>query len=426
MAPCRGLFSTSKDRLFSVNGNKLYEIDYSYEKRQRYTLDSSVGTVSFAENTVGELMFVDGNYGYIYDLNSDTVQKITSEGFIAGTSVVCIDGFFVCNQTGTGRFAISDYQNGISWQADNFYEAESLGDAIQALVKKDNELWVIGLKSTEAWYNNGGSTDDPADILTRTNQAALDMGTTAPESVQTNGSALFWLGSNSQGVNIVWMVTGYQPQRISTHAIEYQLGRLNILTDVRSFCYQKEGHFFYVLNFVRTDKTFVYDLSTGLWHEWLSFNENTGLFSAHLANFHAVFNGKNVVGNRVDGKIYELDLDYYKDGTGLIRRERIGTPITAERKRLFFKNFELDMQRGVGLQNGQGQEPLLMLNWSDDGGETWSDEVTTTAGRAGKYKTRVDWNRLGSARSRVFKVAVSDPVKWIITGAFVEAAASNE
>jgi hypothetical protein len=420
------MFSTSKDRLFSVHGNKLLEIDTIYNIIERGTIESITGVVCFAENSVDQMMIVDGNNGYIYSLNDNTLEEITADGFVAGTSVICIDGFFVCNKTGTGQFALSDYQKGKIWNGSNFYEAESLGDPIQALAKLNNEIWVIGLKSIEAWYNNGGNTADPADVFTRTNQATMDMGTSAPNSVQTNGNALFWLGRNSQGAYSVWMATGYQPQRISTHAIEYRISKLADSDEVRAYCYQKEGHFFYVLNFINSDMTIVYDLTTGLWHDWLHFNELDGTYSAHYAVAHAFFNGKNIVGNRIDGKIYELDLDYYKDGNSTIRRERTGGHISEpDRKRMFFKSFELDLLRGQGLQSGQGVDPQVMLTWSDDGGETWSDERTATAGKVGKYKTCVDWNRLGSARDRVFKIAVSDPVKWVLSGAIIEATAGN-
>jgi len=60
-----------------------------------------------------------------------------------------------------------------------------------------------------------------------------------------------------------------------------------------------------------------------------------------------------------------------------------------------------------------------MLDFSNDGGHTWSSEswalADNIAGSIGEYKTRVKWNRLGSARDRIFRVKMTDPVKtvWI-------------
>ena len=67
-----------------------------------------------------------------------------------------------------------------------------------------------------------------------------------------------------------------------------------------------------------------------------------------------------------------------------------------------------------------GVDPQAMLQWSDDGGHTWSNEHWTSIGRLGERKTRVRWRRLGRSRDRVFKLTISDPVKVAILGASVE------
>lgn len=84
---------------------------------------------------------------------------------------------------------------------------------------------------------------------------------------------------------------------------------------------------------------------------------------------------------------------------------------------LYYELLEIDIESGVGLRAGQGVDPQLMLRWSDDGGHTWSKEHWVSAGKVGKYQTRAIWRRLGRSRDRVFEVSMSDPVKWVITGA---------
>ena len=68
------------------------------------------------------------------------------------------------------------------------------------------------------------------------------------------------------------------------------------------------------------------------------------------------------------------------------------------------------METGVGLQSGQGIDPQIMMQYSDDGGRTWSSELWRDIGAVGKYKTRVKWNKLGVARDRVYMVEMTDPV----------------
>ena len=67
-----------------------------------------------------------------------------------------------------------------------------------------------------------------------------------------------------------------------------------------------------------------------------------------------------------------------------------------------------------------GANPQVMLRISNDGGKTWAAETWRSAGRVGEYLARVDWNRLGCARRRVFEVSVTDPVAWRVIGAYLE------
>ena len=62
-----------------------------------------------------------------------------------------------------------------------------------------------------------------------------------------------------------------------------------------------------------------------------------------------------------------------------------------------------------------------MLRWSDDGGHTWSAEHWTSAGKIGETTRRAVWRRLGSSRNRIYEVNMSDPVKWVILSAHLNA-----
>ena len=115
-----------------------------------------------------------------------------------------------------------------------------------------------------------------------------------------------------------------------------------------------------------------------------------------------------------------LDMDALDDVGDEIRRVAVSPPLHNRRHRLTLHSLELDMESGIGLVTGQGSDPQAMLQWSDDGGETWSNERWTTIGKVGRFLTRVIWRRLGSFRQRQFKVVISDPVPVVIMGAYVE------
>jgi hypothetical protein len=107
-------------------------------------------------------------------------------------------------------------------------------------------------------------------------------------------------------------------------------------------------------------------------------------------------------------------------GPPLMRRLRVAPHVSAENNMVGFDRFRLDLEAGVGLASGQGQDPQLMLRWSNDGGQTFGNEHWQGAGKQGEYRARAQWFRLGAARDRVFELSVSDPVPWRILGAFLE------
>lgn len=102
-----------------------------------------------------------------------------------------------------------------------------------------------------------------------------------------------------------------------------------------------------------------------------------------------------------------------------IRRQRQSPHLSDEQMWLYVSSFQLDLETGRGLSVGQGVDPQVMLQWSDDGGHTWSEEHWYSAGLQGAYRWRALWRRLGKSRDRVWRVTMSDPVPWRLLDAYV-------
>lgn len=66
-----------------------------------------------------------------------------------------------------------------------------------------------------------------------------------------------------------------------------------------------------------------------------------------------------------------------------------------------------------------GRDPIINLRWSDDGGHTWSNEYPAGIGKAGQYKKRVIWRRLGRTRGRIYEINGADPVPYRIVDAYL-------
>ena len=141
----------------------------------------------------------------------------------------------------------------------------------------------------------------------------------------------------------------------------------------------------------------------------------------HRANCHALFAGKNLVGDYDNGNIYELSMDTYTDDGEAIRRIRTGQTIHENRKNIFWNEFEVEFEAGTGLNSGQGSDPQAMFQWSDDGGHTWSHELWADIGKMSKYADRSRWRKLGKSRNRIPRITISDPIKVVMIAAYLEA-----
>jgi hypothetical protein len=90
-----------------------------------------------------------------------------------------------------------------------------------------------------------------------------------------------------------------------------------------------------------------------------------------------------------------------------------------DRKDISISRFELEFEPGAGLVNGQGDNPQAMLKYTRNG-FTWSNEIWRPIGKIGEYNNRAVWDSLGSGRHFQFETVITDPIKPIIVGAYID------
>lgn len=411
--PVRGLFLGSNGVLYAVGGTKLYSISVAWSATQLGTLISWTGPVSMADNG-DQLVIVDGQYGYSWDMNTSTFSQITSADFNSADTVTHLDGYFILNWVDTQKFYYSGIRE-VTFDALDFGTVEGSPDNLIGLIAAKQNIYMFGEKSLEVYYNSGDA-DNP---FQRVQGAVIEIGCpSAPYTISKMTDSVYWLGADTSGQGVVYRISGFQYEKISTPAVDSAINAVDptTLVNARAWSYQQGGHWFYCLNVPGINSTWVFDASTSFWHE-RTYHSDTGI-ERHRADCHAVFNGKNVVGDYESGKIYSLDGSTYTDNGAEIIRERAAPHVAKNSKRFFHNSFQLDMEVGVGADSGaDGNDPVAILQWSDDGGHTWSDELFRNIGKIGERKKRVLWNRLGSSRDRVYRVRISDPVKVVLIGA---------
>lgn len=410
--PTRLLYTTSNGRALAVVGATLYEIFSDGNALARGGLSTNAGMVSAADN--GQtIVIVDGPYGYTMGINSTGLAHITDPDFVGADTVAFIDGYFIFNRPNFQQFYISAlYSTGVD--ALDFASAEGAPDVLISLLTDHREVWLFGATSTEVWFNSGAA-DFPFE---RTGGGFIEHGCAAKFSPAKLDNSVFWLGADDKGRGIVWRALGYQPQRISTHAVEYAISRYAHIENAVSWTYQEEGHAFYVLNF--DEATWCYDVATGLWHERAGLDD-AGELTRHPVQCHCFAHGKHLVGDFVQPYIYELSNDVYSDNGAPIPAIRQFTLPNRDNARVRDDVLTITMETGVGLDAGliPGTDPQILLQTSRDGGHTWSGERWVSAGKQGEYRRLAQWRRLGQRRERVIRVKITDPVKRVFTGALL-------
>lgn len=453
--PIRALWAhqTNGSDFYVVSGTEVYKMTATDAVPIKLGDVSGTGPVSIADNGT-QLFFACNGPSYIYNESTNVFQQITDPDFPGAVTVGYLDGYFVFNEPNSQKVWVTQLLDGTSVDPLDFASAEGSPDGLVALIVDHREAWLFGSDSVEVWYD-AGLTDFP---LTRIQGAFNEIGCVAAYSVAKLDNALFWLGTDARGQGIVYRANGYTGVRVSTHAIEYAIAQYGNISDALAYTYQQEGHAFYVLTFPSANATWVYDVSTGAWHERAGFED--GQFTRHRSNCQCNFGGMTIVGDFENSNIYELDLNTYIDNLTpqkWLRSWRALPTGQNNLKRTAHHTLQLDCETGgffdpnldTGLlteaseliltesgdylvqevdPSGLTNQAQVMLRWSDDGGHTWSSEHWATMGATGEYFKRVFWRRLGMTlklRDRVYEVSGTDNVKIAIMGAELNVSPTN-
>ncbi|MCF1193130.1 hypothetical protein LRR18_16195, partial [Mangrovimonas sp. AS39] len=103
-------------------------------------LSTTAGYVGIDANTY-QVIFVDGQEGWIWDTNANTFQEITDTGFPANPIDVCyLDGFFLVANGDTNTFQLSSFNQGMVWSGGTqvTFTADSVTDILTLAVSNAN------------------------------------------------------------------------------------------------------------------------------------------------------------------------------------------------------------------------------------------------------------------------------------------------
>ena len=232
-----------------------------------------------------------------------------------------------------------------------------------------------------------------------------------PGTIINQDDALFFLGAD----NVFYRLQGNVAIRQSTHAVEKAISEYGDVTDAFCFTYTLQGHKMVHLTFPSVPHSWVFDISTKMWHERESWDENNKSLGRWRGNCACEAYNRILVGDFQNGTIWNLDWNAYTEGGNTMQMLAHSSPVHADKRRVYVKRLELDMEAGVGVTSGQGEAPVVMLRWSKDGGRTWSRlQPPRSMGAKGEFLSRQRWINLGQAYQWVLELVISDPVKRVL------------
>lgn len=392
--------------LYVVSGTLLYSVSITGVVTVVGGAVSGVGPVSMSDNGQPgmQLIIVNGSVGYIFTLLSG-FQPITDPNFFPANTVTFFDNYFVLDRIGTNQYYLSNLLDGTIYQGTNIASADGQPGNIVSMVNQTNTLFIFGESHMEAWYDAGNASFP----FLRYDGATIERGCIGARSVVKEDNCVFFLGNDL----IYYKIDNGKPVRVSTHAIELEWATYPVVSDINAFSYTYGGHKFVVLNFPTVSRTWVFDISTGLWHERVSWDQNNNSLGRWRVGSGIIAYNQQLFGDAFNGTIGVLNPNISTEYGNTVPITLVSPPIHSDRVRLFHDSLELDMETGVGTTTGQGQNPMVIMDFSNDSGRTYTSLgiQPSSMGAIGNYQTRVRWTRLGQSRTRVYRVRMTDPVR---------------
>ena len=383
--------------LYAVAAGKLWKVVGAVS-----TEVGSVGTseaVSIATSGT-EIALVVGTTYYVSD--GVTVTSYSTGEVTTPRYVTYQDGYFIVageNATRKDVITVSGLDDGTTFSGLDFATAESQSDEIRGIISDHGEIWLLGAKSIEVWYNSGNA-DFP---FARNPGATTERGCLSNLTIAKEDNGVFWVGNDK----IVYRSAGSSPKVISTREIEEALNANDIHS---AMTFTERGHKFYAIRMVGAP-TLVFDITTQLWHE----RTTATAYDPWFITCGAEVDGEQYFGTDT-GKIVTLDKDTFTDDGATLSAEVITAPIV-EADRFVIARLHVDV-KGSG---NHTQTPQIMMQTSSDG-HTWSIEDWRDLAALGYYNWRAEWHGLGAFDRFQVRLIITDPVPRDIHGVHYVAA----
>ena len=377
--------------MYAVIGDRLFRFDSFFASTDLGFVGGAepIRARIFANSVPGDnqIMILNGiGQGYVYTNGAGLVQVTDADFFatVAG-DVLAERGWFV--REDTNEVFGSETSDFTAYDPLTFLSAESNPDNVRQVIAKKSALWVLGSRSVEYFQ----TITDVTVPLRAVIGASKERGIAAVDSLAEAGERFCWFADD----NTVRMIEGQQMTKISD--LEFELlvrgdGTPNfpgftVTDDAFGFFVDGPVHKIYYLTFPTEGYTWGYDFSTGLTHE----RSTEGLGHWRIGST-TLFNNKLYGGDILNGKIYEMDQGN-KTENGSIMKRVLRTPPMSAPVDWTLPLLELEME--VGQVTDPAIEPVMIVEYTKDGGNNYVTHESVSLGDFGELRKRVVMRQFG-------------------------------
>jgi len=241
----------------SVNGGLYAVADGVAYSVSSAGVETALGTLGGSSATIagnnGNVTFVCGG---VYGVWDGTAWSIPATGAFSGFgSHDYIGNYTVLTEAGGSRFQWSNIADPKTLGGLNFSTADGRDDKCIRPIGLNGALYIFKQTSFEVWYLTGGAG---AEAFERQSGGVVDVGLRAHDLICKMPQGAFFVGSDGRA-NIL----SGQVKPVSIPAVETSIRDEKPLS---CWTYEDEGHTFCGISF-QGRPAWVYDVSTGEWHE---------------------------------------------------------------------------------------------------------------------------------------------------------------
>lgn len=334
------------------------------------------------------------------------------------THVAVLDRYLIGNEVGTGNFHWADVNSPTAWSG-NYSEAEANPDNLVALDVQNLNLYLLGKKTLEKWYDDGSTP------FIRLYQGLVQSGTVANYSFTwVNSIQTFcWLDENRR---VVMLAEGaVVPISLS---INKYIQEFTTVSDAIGDSVEIAGRPFYILTFPSEEVVLAYDFISKNWYRLASWNAISGEYDLYRGNCYCLAPAWNytLMGDRANGKVYKLSSTIY-DEDGSLLRSLVQTAHYnhgAESQEKFCNGIYVRLKRTQ--TSPEDGTPDLMVQYRDNGNTTWSTARSLTLHSASNTEFLAFTTRLGSYYSRQWRFYATDAYPICIVSVTEDVDIENE